>query len=232
MKVLKFGGSSVAKPENIVKIKNIISKYNDPIILVVSAFGGVTDLLLQAGSLASAQDQKYKEILHTLEERHLATVKELIPVTTQSKVLSKVKSEFNVLETLLEGAYFIGEITPKLSDKIVSYGELLSSYIISEYLINEKLDAVFKDSRELIITHKLNGKNVVNFTKTNANCEEFFNSSKKTGFSLPRIYSHIGRRHIYYVRPWWFRLYRCYLCCCGRCRYFGNMDRCEWYVYS
>ncbi|MFV1450745.1 bifunctional aspartate kinase/homoserine dehydrogenase I [Maribacter sp. HS] len=179
MKVLKFGGSSVAKPENIVKIKNIISKYNDHIILVVSAFGGVTDLLLQAGSLASAQDQKYKEILHTLEERHLATVKELIPVTTQSKVLSKVKSEFNVLETLLEGAYFIGEITPKLSDKIVSYGELLSSYIISEYLINEKLDAVFKDSRELIITHKLNGKNVVNFTKTNANCEEFFNSSKK-----------------------------------------------------
>jgi len=179
MKVLKFGGSSVAKPENIVKIKNIISKYNDPIILVVSAFGGVTDLLLQAGSLASAQDQKYKEILHTLEERHLGTVKELIPVTTQSKVLSKVKSEFNVLETLLEGAYFIGEITPKLSDKIVSYGELLSSYIISEYLINEKLDAIFKDSRELIITHKLNGKNVVNFTKTNANCEEFFNSSKK-----------------------------------------------------
>ena len=191
MKVLKFGGSSVAKPENIVKIKNIISKYNDPIILVVSAFGGVTDLLLQAGSLASAQDQKYKEILHTLEERHLATVKELIPVTTQSKVLSKVKSEFNVLETLLEGAYFIGEITPKLSDKIVSYGELLSSYIISEYLINEKLDAVFKDSRELIITHKLNGKNVVNFTKTNANCEEFFNSSKYSfgGISLSQFFA-------------------------------------------
>ena len=179
MKVLKFGGSSVAKPENIIKIKNIISKYNDPIILVVSALGGVTDLLLEAGSLAATQDQSYKNILSTLEERHLSTIKELIPVTAQSKVLSKVKSEFNVLETLLEGAFFIGEITPKLSDKIVSYGELLSSYIISEYLISEKLDAEFKDSRELIITHKLNGKNVVNFVKTNANCVDFFKTSNK-----------------------------------------------------
>ncbi|TDS14353.1 aspartate kinase [Maribacter caenipelagi] len=185
MKVLKFGGSSVAKPENIIKIKNIISKYNDPIILVVSALGGVTDLLLEAGSLASTQDQSYKEILSTLEERHLSTVKELIPVTAQSKVLSKVKSEFNVLETLLEGAYFIGEITPKLSDKIVSYGELLSSYIISEYLISEKLDAEFKDSRELIITHKLNGKNVVNFAKTNANCVDFFKTLNKKVIVCP-----------------------------------------------
>ncbi|MEP2237074.1 MAG: bifunctional aspartate kinase/homoserine dehydrogenase I [Maribacter sp.] len=179
MKVLKFGGSSVAKPENIIKIKNIISKYDDPIILVVSALGGVTDLLLEAGSLASVQDESYKNILNTLEERHLSTIKELMPVTAQSKVLSKVKSEFNVLETLLEGAFFIGEITPKLSDKIVSYGELLSSYIISEYLISEKLDAEFKDSRELIVTHKLNGKNVVNFVKTNANCIEHFKASGK-----------------------------------------------------
>jgi aspartokinase/homoserine dehydrogenase 1 len=179
MKVLKFGGSSVAKPENIVNIKNIISSYQDQIILVVSALGGVTDLLLKAGTMASSQDQSYKNVLTSIEERHLATVKELLPVTAQSKVLSKVKSEFNILETLLEGAYFIGEITPKLSDKIVSYGELLSSYIISEYLITENLDAEFKDSRDLIITHKLNGKNMVNFTKTNANCVTYFNSSHK-----------------------------------------------------
>ncbi len=179
MKVLKFGGSSVANPENIVKIKNIISTYQDHIVLVVSALGGVTDLLLQAGTMASSQDQSYQQVLTSLEERHLTTIKELLPVTAQSKVLSKVKSEFNVLETLLEGAYFIGEITPKLSDKIVSYGELLSSYIISEYLINENLDAEFKDSRDLIITHKLNGKNMVNFTRTNANCSTYFNSSNK-----------------------------------------------------
>ena len=179
MKVLKFGGSSVANPENIIKIKNIISNYKDQIILVVSAFGGVTDLLLEAGMLASSQNKSYKKVLASLEERHLTTTKQLIPVTSQSRVLSKVKSEFNELETLLEGAYFIGEITPRLSDKIVSYGELLSSYIISEYLLSEKLDVEFKDSRDIIITHKLNGKNMVNFTKTNSNCINYFKSSNK-----------------------------------------------------
>ncbi|WP_339842025.1 bifunctional aspartate kinase/homoserine dehydrogenase I [uncultured Maribacter sp.] len=179
MKVLKFGGSSVANPENIIKIKNIISNYKDQIILVVSAFGGVTDLLLEAGTLASSQDQSYKKVLSSLEERHLTTTKELLPVTIQSRVLSKVKSEFNVLETLLEGAYFIGEITPRLSDKIVSYGELLSSYIISEYLISEHLDAEFKNSRDVIITNKMNGKNMVNFTRTNANCVAYFKASNK-----------------------------------------------------
>ena len=177
MKVLKFGGTSVAKPENIVKIKNIISNEEHQLILVVSALGGVTDALLEAGLLASQQDSNYKKVLIALEERHLQTVKELIPVTAQSKVLSKVKSEFNILETLLEGAFFIGEITPKLSDKIVSYGELLSSYIISEFLISEQLDATFKDSRELIITQKVNGKNSVNFGKTNRNCQDYFKSS-------------------------------------------------------
>ena len=177
MKILKFGGTSVAEPENIIKIKDIIAKEQDQIIMVVSALGGVTDSLLLAGNLASKQDSSYKNVLTELENRHLRTVKELIPVTAQSKVLSKVKSEFNVLETLLEGAFFIGEITPKLSDKIVSYGELLSSYIISNYLLSEQLDAVFKDSRELIITQKANGKNTVNFTQTNINCAEYFKNS-------------------------------------------------------
>jgi aspartokinase/homoserine dehydrogenase 1 len=179
MKVLKFGGSSVAKPENIIKIKNILSNYSDRIILVVSALGGVTDLLLEAGKLASSQDPSYKKVLISLEERHLETIKELLPVMAQSSVLSKAKSEFNVLETLLEGSFFIGEITPKLSDKIVSYGELLSSYIISEYLISEHLDAEFKDSREIIITTKVNGKNMVNFAKTDTNCENYFRNSIK-----------------------------------------------------
>ncbi|PIB38330.1 bifunctional aspartate kinase/homoserine dehydrogenase I [Maribacter sp. 4G9] len=174
MKVLKFGGSSVANPENIAKIKNILLSYEDRIVVVVSAFGGVTDQLLQAGGLAAKQQMGYTELLNEIETRHLDAVKALIPITGQSKVLSKVKSELNILETLLEGAYFIGEITPKLSDKIVSFGELLSSYIISEYLLAEGLDAVYKDSRELIKTFKLAGKNVVDFTMTDTNCKDFF----------------------------------------------------------
>ena len=131
MQVLKFGGTSVASPENITKIKNILAGYSGKQIIVVSAFGGVTDELINASELAKQQDTSYKIVLNKIESRHLETIKILIPVTNQSKVLSTVKKELNILETLLDGAFFIGEITNKLSDKIVSYGELLSSYSLT-----------------------------------------------------------------------------------------------------
>ena len=141
MKVLKFGGTSVANAKNISQVKNIVASNGDKkIVVVVSALGGITDLLLTTANLASDQNKEYRIYLKEIEERHIQTIKELIPVQSQSKVLSKVKSELNILETLLEGAFLIGEITPKLSDKIVSFGELLSSYIISEYFASEKLD--------------------------------------------------------------------------------------------
>ena len=138
MKVLKFGGTSVANPENINKVKSILAQQNEQqIAVVVSAFGGVTDVLLNASQAASQQDINYKNSLKAIEDRHISAIRELIPVKSQSAALSKVKSELNVLETLLEGSFLIGEITPKLSDKIVSYGELLSSFIISEFLKSE-----------------------------------------------------------------------------------------------
>ncbi|QLG46641.1 bifunctional aspartate kinase/homoserine dehydrogenase I [Costertonia aggregata] len=174
MKVLKFGGTSVASAKNIRLVKDIVAKSKtERIIVVVSALGGITDLLLNTARLASQQNSDYKSILKEIEERHLNTVKELIPVQSQSGILSKVKSELNTLETLLEGAFLIGEITPKLSDKIVSYGELLSSYIISKYFQEQGVSTSYADSRELIKTNDTNGKAVVNFDKTNTNCSTF-----------------------------------------------------------
>jgi len=179
MKVLKFGGTSVANASNISLVKNIVANLNtDKTVVVVSAFGGITDLLLNAAYLASSQSEGYKSILKEIEDRHLETTKALIHVNAQSKVLSKVKSDINTLETLLEGAFLIGEITPRLSDKIVSYGELLSSYIISEYFAQEGLNAGYVDSRELIKTNNINGKANVNFNLTNANCAKFFDKDK------------------------------------------------------
>lgn len=177
MQVLKFGGTSVASPENITKIKNILAGYSGKQIIVVSAFGGVTDELINASELAKQQDTSYKIVLNKIESRHLETIKTLIPVTNQSKVLSTVKKELNILETLLDGAFFIGEITNKLSDKIVSYGELLSSYIIGEYFKSQGIDCAYKDSRELIITGITNGRTSVNLEKTNANCLAYFGES-------------------------------------------------------
>ncbi|MGB5435258.1 MAG: bifunctional aspartate kinase/homoserine dehydrogenase I [Maribacter sp.] len=178
MKVLKFGGTSVANAQNITLVKNIVSSSdNDKNIVVVSALGGITDLLLKAAELAALQDDTYKSLLKDIEDRHLQTIKELIPIASQSRILSKVKSELNALETLLEGAFLIGESTPKLSDKIVSYGELLSSYIIAEFFKEQGLDIVHKDSRELIKTNTVNGKTVVNFKLTNALCQDFISAT-------------------------------------------------------
>lgn len=174
MKVLKFGGTSVANAKNISLVKNIIADLkSDKTVVVVSALGGITDLILKTAALASLQDKSYMTSLKEIEDRHLVTIKELIPIHSQSKVLSKVKSELNTLETLLEGAFLIGEITPKLSDKIVSYGELLSSYIISEYFSSEGIDTAYADSRELIKTNSMYGKAAVNFERTNQNISNF-----------------------------------------------------------
>lgn len=179
MKVLKFGGTSVANAKNISQIKDIVAQMpGDRLVVVVSALGGITDLLLKTAELAASQDKGYQEIFKEIEERHIKTIQELIPIASQSKVLSKVKSELNILETLLEGAYLIGETTPKLLDKIVSFGELLSSYIISEFFIASQLDAIHKDSRELIKTNNNFGKGVVNFEVTNSNCQTYFNQNK------------------------------------------------------
>lgn len=179
MKVLKFGGTSVADSTNINLVKNIVDNTkSDKIIVVVSAFNGVTDLLIKAANLASIQNKKYTESLQEIENKHIVTVKNLIPFKNQSNVLSKVKSELNNLETLLEGAYLIREVTPKLSDKILSYGEQLSSYIISEFFLSEKMDSKLKDSRELIKTNDNYGNAAINnFEVTNTSCKNFFSQT-------------------------------------------------------
>ncbi|MEP3208655.1 MAG: bifunctional aspartate kinase/homoserine dehydrogenase I [Maribacter sp.] len=178
MQVLKFGGTSVANSQNITLVKNIVANSDsDKTIVVVSALGGITDTLLHAAHLAAKQDSAYKTVVKKIESRHLETIKSLIAIQAQSEVLSKTKSELNTLEDLLEGAFLIGEITAQLSDKIVSYGEMLASYIISVFFQQQQLDAVHVDSRELIITNEINGKATVNFDITNTNCQTFFSNT-------------------------------------------------------
>jgi aspartokinase/homoserine dehydrogenase 1 len=93
MQVLKFGGTSVANAENISKVVAIVKKTikKDKTIVVVSALGGVTDLLLNAAASASSGDETFKEKLLVIEQRHMEAVKQLIPVAQQSHLLSLVK---------------------------------------------------------------------------------------------------------------------------------------------
>jgi aspartokinase/homoserine dehydrogenase 1 len=152
MKVYKFGGSSVAHSKAIRNTFGIVSEAEQPVFVVVSALGGITDLLLETAERAAGQDESYRQSLAEIESRHLHAIRELLPVAVQAGIIGGVKTRLNILETLLEGAFLIGETTPKLLDKIVSYGELLSSFIIAAYYKDQGLEAEFKDSRELILT--------------------------------------------------------------------------------
>jgi len=187
MKILKFGGTSVANSANIKLVKEIVltSTTTSPLIVVVSAFGGVTDFLLDTLDKASNQDPSYREGLTSFEDRHLDAVRELFPVAVQSSILSTVKNTLNNLETLLEGASLIGEATPKLTDKVVSYGELLSSYIISEYFKDQGLNAQLKSGRELITTNEMYGKAAVDFETTNNQIMAFFENTSHTVTIVP-----------------------------------------------
>ncbi len=179
MKVLKFGGTSVANAKNIKLVLDIVlnKAKNDKLVVVVSALSKVTDLLQLAASKAALNDETYKDIVAEIEKKHLDALKELIPVSEQSSSLSHIKRIVNHLETILDGCFLLGELSARTSDTILSFGELLSSYIIAEALKQNLKNSGYKDSRELIKTNNNYGKAAVNFEVTNALTTAFFNSN-------------------------------------------------------
>ncbi|KFE99495.1 aspartate kinase [Chryseobacterium formosense] len=180
MKVLKFGGTSVANSQNILLVENIIKKdaSQNKIIAVVSALHGVTDQLIKASELASENDQNYLHIIKDLEEQHLLLVKELIPVLEQSPWLSFIKKHFNDIEDICNGIFVLGEFTNRIKDKITSYGEFLSSNIISARLKSAGLDAIWMNSADIIVTNSNFTNAKVDFEKTEKNLNQFFDENK------------------------------------------------------
>ena len=134
MQVLKFGGTSVATADNIKKVKNIVqSKNYDRVVVVVSTLGGVTDLLLQAGTLAANGGNGYKETLQKITDRHIAVAKELLPLNNQSSVLSLIMKQFNEVEDICNGVFILNDFSDRTKDRILSYGELICSQLISAF---------------------------------------------------------------------------------------------------
>lgn len=187
MRVLKFGGTSVANAENIKKVIEVVkhSSSNDKTVVVVSAFGGVTDLLLKAASLSENGNEIYKEKLNEFEQRHLETVKHLIPIALQSQLLSLVKKSCNELEDICNGIFLLGELTPRSKDRISSYGEWLSSQIIAAAFIANNEDAVWKDARELIVTNSAFTVAEVDFKETETKINSYFKSQSASIMIVP-----------------------------------------------
>jgi len=189
MKVLKFGGSSVGTPERIRNVAGLIAASHSQegrIAVVVSAYQGVTDSLIEISGMAARGDQKYTELLTQLNERHLQTVKELVPVTQQSAVLANVKVWLNDLEDILHGVFLVGEYSKRMLDYVMSFGERMSAYTISEHLKARGLKANFLDARELIKADETWGAAKVNFTASYKNIATHFKDNTElqviTGF--------------------------------------------------
>lgn len=187
MQVLKFGGTSVANAENINKVVAIVKETikKDTTVVVVSALGGVTDLLLNAAALAAEGNEAYKEKLSLVEQRHLDAVKQLIPVANQSQLLSLVKKSCNELEDICNGIFLLRELTPRSKDRISSYGEWLSSQIISAKFKADGINNVWKDARELIVTNSNFTAAEADFAETNEKISSFFSSQSASLFLVP-----------------------------------------------
>ena len=127
MEVLKFGGTSVANAQNIkLAIAIINQKAKDKkIAVVVSALSGVTDLLLLASKKAAAKDENYILVSEEIKQKHFETISELIALEHQNQLFVTINSQINQLQTLLNGCYLLGELSPRTSDAIVCFGELL-----------------------------------------------------------------------------------------------------------
>lgn len=170
MDVLKFGGTSVGTVESINQVIEIISKkrkHSSNIAVVFSAMGGVTNKLIEIGKLASQNNLLYLEILKSIEDRHINTAKFLTEVKSQSALIASIKGIFNEIEDLLKGITFIKELTNRTLDLLLSFGERLSTTIITFSLNDRNIKAEYVDAREIIKTNSHFGFAEVNFELTN-----------------------------------------------------------------
>ena len=179
MKVLKFGGTSVGSIESILSLKQIVLKEakEQPVVVVVSALGGITDKLIATSQLAIAGDERYRDEFEAIVDRHHKMIDTII---TDAK---KREDLFNIVDSLLEqlksiyfGVYLIRDMSEKTQDAIVSYGERLSSNIVATLIKGAK----WFDSRDFIKTERKLGKNVLDADLTNKLVRQTFSD-------LPRI---------------------------------------------
>ena len=154
-------------------------------VIVASAMSGITDKLIRCGQLAGQGQEQYKDVLGEVETQHLETIRTLFPITAQSSLISQVKKKLNALEILCDGIFQVGELSKRSLDKIMSFGELMSSYLLAEKLKQLGAPAVWKDSRELILTDANFGSAHVNFLATNHQIGEYFQEEKADYVVVP-----------------------------------------------
>lgn len=181
MKILKFGGSSVAKPERINSIVAILKKYataEESFSVVFSAFGGVTDQLIEMSRLAGEGEQKYEEVFLEFSQRHQEAVNTLLTGSLREEVISELEENHQILKSLLHGIYLVREASLRTMDYVLSFGERNAAFIISHVLNQHGLDAYYLDARKIIKTDKNFGAAKVDLDLTYQQIEKYYKENK------------------------------------------------------
>lgn len=168
---MKFGGTSVGSATAILRVKQIVEQSTEPTIVVVSAMGGITDRLIRTAKMASSGDENYLSELQFIIDRHHSTIEELMGASSLAiEVRTKIDAMIDELSNIYKGIFLIKDLSERTRDTIVSYGERLSSTIISAMIDGAEL----KDSRSIIRTTHYYDKHIVDFEQTNERIREAF----------------------------------------------------------
>ncbi len=177
MKVLKFGGSSVATPDRINGIVEILKGYytkGEQFTVVFSAFGGVTDSLIKMAKLAADGDESYYAHFEVFNQRHLDAIKTLLNERNLQQALPELENNHEVLKNLLYGIFLIREVSPRTMDYVLSFGERNAAYIIYHVLKQNGLNTNYLDARKIIKTNTLFGSAKVDFELTYQKTKEYY----------------------------------------------------------
>lgn len=180
MKVLKFGGSSVGSTEALLSTISIIKSEaaKGQISVVLSAMQGTTDALIEAGRRAELGDDGYIGVISQIGERHIETIKELFGNGERTEVAEFVETTVRELEDLCEGVRLLRELSPKTLDRILSFGEITSTKLVSAKLAADGIANSWADSRSLIKTDSHHGSAAVLFPETNTQIREYFDTTE------------------------------------------------------
>ncbi len=168
MKILKFGGTSVADPECVRRVCGLVREAagEGGAAVVVSAFSGVTNDLLDAAAAAARRDKAYRKILKRITTRHWEATQELVAAVDAGRLSEVVGKRLTDLDNLLHGAFLLRECSPRTLDGILSYGERLSALIVAATLKSEGTPARFCDARRLVVTDDAFGRAQVDLETT------------------------------------------------------------------
>jgi len=189
MKVLKFGGSSVATPDRIKSVVEILRDYyskGEKFTVIFSAFGGVTDSLIKMSHLAAQGDERYLNYFEAFSKRHIDAAEALLNHDYQQQAIPELRTNHEVLRNLLYGVFLVREASARTMDYLLSFGERNSCFLISFVLRQNGINARYLDARKIIKTDKQFGAAKVNLRESYAKIREYYSQNPEiqivTGF--------------------------------------------------